>query len=62
MKLSLSALGIVLLVVGGGIAISGGPVVWALLVMIGGPLVLLFLLGSAGHEGEHPHFASKPKA
>jgi fatty acid desaturase len=61
MKQSLSAVGIVLLVVGGGIAISAGPVAWAVLVMLGVPLFLLFLFGSAGHEGEHPHFATKPK-
>jgi fatty acid desaturase len=58
MKLSLYVL---LLVVGGGIAMAGGPVAWALLVMIGGPIVLLFLLGSSGHEGEHLHFAATPK-
>lgn len=61
MKLPLYVLSIVLLVVGGGIAIAGGPVAWALLVMIAGPVGLLFLLGSSGHEGEHPHFATPPK-
>jgi hypothetical protein len=61
MKLSFYVVGIVLLVVGGGVAIAGGPVAWALLVMIGGPVALLFLLGSSGHEGEHAHFATPPK-
>jgi hypothetical protein len=46
------------LVVGGGVAIAAGPVGWALLVMIGVPIVLLVLFGSAGHESPvHPNFA-----
>jgi fatty acid desaturase len=61
MKLSFYALGIVLLVVGGGIAISAGPIAWAVLIMVAVPLGLLALFGSAGHEGEHPHFATPPK-
>lgn len=40
------------------LALAGGPVAWALIVMIGVPVVLLLLLPSMGHESaEHPHFA-----
>jgi len=48
----------VAVVVGSIVAIGGGPIAWAILVIAGLPLGLLFLLGSAGHESAtHPHFA-----
>jgi hypothetical protein len=60
MKQLLYGVVIALLVVGGGIAISAGPVAWALLVMIGVPIVFLVLLPASGHESEHAHFATPP--
>ena len=53
----MKALGIVALVIGGILAAAGGPILWAVLVMVGVPVVALLLAGAAGHEGEHPHFA-----
>jgi|1185.fasta_scaffold191771_2 hypothetical protein len=54
----IKSLTIVAVVVGSIVAIGGGPIAWAILVIAGLPLGLLFLLGSAGHESAtHPHFA-----
>ena len=53
----IKALAILAIVVGGVLVAAGGPVAWAVLVMVGVPLLVLFLVGSAGHEGDHPHFA-----
>jgi hypothetical protein len=55
-------LGIVGLVIAGVLAFGGGPIMWALLVMVGFPIAVAMLLPSLGHTTENPHFASKPKA
>ena len=48
-------------IIGAVLAIGGGPIAWALLVMIGVPFALVFLLGAAGHENPvNPHFAPPP--
>ena len=60
MKIFSHILGLTALAVGGVIAIAGGPIAWALLVMVGVPVVLLVLVRPAGHEGPHPHFATPP--
>jgi hypothetical protein len=51
------ALAVFAFVIGGVLIAAGGPIMWAVLVMVGVPMITLFLAGSAGHEGEHPHFA-----
>ena len=56
------AVAAVALVVVLGLAVAGGPVVWALVVMIGAPFALLFMLSRAGHENsENQHFAPDPR-
>ena len=40
---------IVAAVIGGLISVAGGPIAWAVMVMIGVPFALLIIAGSAGH-------------
>lgn len=54
--------GIVGLVIAGVLAFAGGPIMWALLVMVGFPIAVVMLLPSVGHTRENPHFASKPRS
>ena len=53
----MKALAIVVFLICGVLVAGGGPILWAVLVMVGVPMVVLFLAASAGREGEHPHFA-----
>jgi hypothetical protein len=53
-------LAIVVLAFGIGLAISGGPVIWAVLVMLSPPLILLFAMGEHRNSGPNPHFAPPP--
>lgn len=53
-------LAIIVLAFGVGLALSGGPVVWAVLVMLSPPLILLFLMGESRKAGPNPHFAAPP--
>jgi hypothetical protein len=47
-------LAIISLIVGLGLAISGGPVAWAVLVMIGPPVLILYMLHGAGRAHHEP--------
>lgn len=53
---------VVLLLVafGIGLAIAGGPVLWAVLVMLSPPLILFMLRGSSPNSTPNPHFAVPP--
>jgi hypothetical protein len=53
-------LAVIVLAFGVGLALSGGPVIWAVLVMLSPPLILLFLLGESRKAGPNPHFAPPP--
>lgn len=44
---------LLVLVLAVGLSISGGPVVWAVLVMLS-PLAIFLWLGRAAHNGAHP--------
>ena len=58
--MGISLIAIAALIAGGTIAIAGGPVGWALLIMIGVPIAFLVLVGSSAHEGKHANFATPP--
>lgn len=59
-KLPFHILAILVMAFGIGLAISGGPVIWAVLVMLSPPLVLLYLFGEGRRSGPNPHFATPP--
>lgn len=49
---------VIALIIGAVLAFAGGPIGWALVIMIGVPIVLVVAVGATGHEdAEHPHFA-----
>lgn len=58
--LPLQIVAVVVVAVGIGLAISGGPVIWAVLVILSPPLVLVYLFGASRSRGPNPHFATPP--
>jgi hypothetical protein len=59
-KLPFHILAITVMAVGVGLALSGGPVIWAVLVMLSPPLIVLYTLGESRRRGPNPHFATPP--
>ncbi len=57
-KLPFHILALLVTAFGVGLAIAGGPVIWAVLVMLSPPLILLFTLGESRRRGPNPHFAA----
>jgi hypothetical protein len=54
-------LALVVMAFGVGLALSGGPVIWAVLVMLSPPLLIVWMLGESRRSGPNPHFAPPPE-